>query len=80
MIWTKEFWQESAERAVKTAAQAALAFFIVGETAFPAISWGEVAGAAAVGAIASVLTSMASAPFGPKDSPSLVGEDVEDLH
>jgi hypothetical protein len=79
MIWTKHFWLESAERAVKTAAQAALAFFVIGETAFPAISWGEVAGAAAVGAIASLLTSMVSAPFGPADSPSLVreGDDSE---
>lgn len=73
-MWTKLFWEESAERAVKTAAQAALAFFIIGETAFHSLSWVEVAGAAAVGAIASLLTSLASSPFGPPDSPSLVGE------
>jgi hypothetical protein len=80
MMWTKSFWEQSIERAVKTAAQAALAFFVVGETAFHSVSWAEVAGAAAVGAIASVLMSLASSPFGPEESPSLVGEHVEDFH
>lgn len=72
MIWTASFWRQAAERAVKTAAQAGLAFFVVGETGVLDVDWtvaGSIAGAAAV---ASVLTSLASAPFGPADSPSLV--------
>lgn len=72
MMWTGEFWKQAAERAIKTAAQAALAFFVVGETAFDQIQWQVVAGGAAVAAIASILTSLASAPFGPEDSPSVV--------
>lgn len=73
-MWTTKFWKQTAERATKTAAQAGLAFFVVGETMFDQIDWAAVAGGTAVAAIASVLTSIASAPFGPEDSPSVVGE------
>ncbi len=74
MLWTASFWKKTAERAIKTAAQAALAFFVVGSTVFETIDWAAVAGGTAIAAIASVLTSLASAPFGPEDSPSLVGD------
>lgn len=74
MMWTVKFWRETAERAVKTGAQAALAFFVVGQTLFTEIDWAAVGGGTAIAVIASVLTSLASAPFGPEDSPSLVGE------
>jgi len=72
MMWTLDFWKQAGERAVKTAAQAALAFFVVGQTVLPELDWAAIGGAAAVGAIASVLTSLVSAPFGPEESPSLV--------
>lgn len=72
MMWTLNFWRQTNERAVKTAAQAALAFFIVGQTVITELDWAAVAGGTAIAAIASVLTSLASAPFGPEDSPSLV--------
>lgn len=68
----KEFVKETVERAVKTAAQAALAFFVVGQTMLDGVDWAQVAGAAAVGAIASILTSIVSGPFGPQGTPSLV--------
>ena len=74
MMWNAKFWKQTAERAIKTAAQAALAFFVVGSTVFDQVDWAAVAGGTAIAAIASVLTSLASAPFGPEDSPSLVGE------
>ena len=73
-MWTAKFWRQALERAVKTGAQAALAFFIVGTTVFSDVDWAAVAGGTAIAMIASVLTSLASAPFGPEDSPSLVGE------
>ena len=72
MMWTVGFWKQTAERAIKSAAQAALAFFIVGQTIFTEVDWAVVAGGTAIAAIASVLTSLASAPFGQPDSPSLV--------
>lgn len=74
-MWTTGFWRETVERAIKTAAQAALAFFIVGETGIADVDWVTVGGIAAVASIASVLTSLASAPFGPADTPSLVRGD-----
>jgi hypothetical protein len=75
-MWTPTFWKKTAERAIKTAAQAALAFFVVGQTMFHELDWTAVAGGTAVAAIASVLTSLASAPFGDDpESPSLVGSD-----
>ena len=72
-MWTLGFWKETVERAIKTAAQAGVAFFIVGETGIATVDWVTVGGVAAVAALASVLTSLASAPFGPAHSPSLVG-------
>jgi hypothetical protein len=78
-MWTLGFWKGCVERAVKTAAQAGLAFFIVGETGVADVDWATVGGVAAVAAIASVLTSLASAPFGPAGTPSLVWDgDVAD--
>lgn len=71
-MWTVGFWKETVERSIKTAAQAGLAFFIVGETGIADVDWATVGGVATVAALASVLTSLASAPFGPPHSPSLV--------
>ena len=74
-MWTVGFWKQTAERAVKTAAQASAAFFVVGSTGVADVDWATVGGVAGAAAVASVLTSLASAPFGPADSPSLVVED-----
>ncbi len=73
-MWTGKFWKQAAERAIKTAAQVALTFFVVGETNVLDVPWQSAAGVTAGAAIASVLFSMASAPFGPEGSPSLVEE------
>lgn len=79
MIWTLGFWKGAFERAVKTAAQTAVAFFVVGETGVADVDWENIAGISLVGAIVSVLTSLASAPFGPENTPSLVWDgDIVD--
>lgn len=72
-MFTVTFWKQTAERAIKTAAQALLGLWI-GDTAFDAwgIDWKKAAGVAVGGAILSVLTSLASAGVGQPDSPSLV--------
>jgi hypothetical protein len=71
-MWTKNFWKQAAERAVKSAAQALLGLwtldgFNVLQADLP------VAGGVALGAaVLSVLTSVASLPFGEDDDPSVV--------
>lgn len=73
-MWTIQFWRDTAERSIKTAAQAGAAFFIVGETGVADVDWATVGGVAVVAAIASVLTSLASSPFGDEGTASLVRE------
>lgn len=71
-MWSGKYWREAAERAIKTAAQFALVAiggdFVNAWELDPKL----VAGAAVAGAVTSVLTSLASRPFGPADSPSVV--------
>lgn len=69
---TLEFWKKAGERAVKTMAQVALTFFIVGQTVLTELDWAFVGGSVLVAGIVSILTSIGSLPFGPPDSPSLV--------
>ena len=70
---TTRFILETVERAVKSAAQAAL--LVIGADQLDALSadWGNVASFAVGGFVLSVLTSVASKPFGVDDgSPSVV--------
>ena len=76
-MYTKKFWKSAAERAAKTAAQVAILTLAVGDNiGFDVIdtNWGDVASMSAGGAILSLLTSVVSAPVGPKETPSLVKE------
>lgn len=61
-MWTLAFWKAATERAVKTAAQAPLTAWLVGDVAINAleIDWKTAGGLAAGGAIVSLLTSLAS--------------------
>jgi hypothetical protein len=71
-MWTASFWKQSAERALKTFAQVMITFLVVGETGFLDVDWVQAASVSGVAAVASVLTSLASSPFGQEDSPSIV--------
>ena len=55
------FWKATAERAIKTAAQALLAVLGVGLTGLLDVDWTAAGSAAGLAAILSVLTSIASA-------------------
>lgn len=73
-MWTRNFWKATAERAVSTAAQAAI--LVVGADQFNVISvdWPTVGGFAAGGAVLTILKSLA---FGTKDgNPSAVNAEV----
>jgi len=74
VTFTTVFARETAERAIKTAAQFALVTVGAGLVDVFTVDWKGVLSAALAGFIVSVLTSVGSAPFGPADSPSLVNE------
>lgn len=76
MMFRLAFWKQSAERAVKTAAQFALVGLGGNFVSVWDADWKTIAGAAAAGAVTSLLTSVASEPFGPMESPSIVFEDA----
>lgn len=68
-MFTRSFWKDLAERAIKTASQAiagALVGFTVGQDWKPAVL------AAAVTTLASIFTSLASAPLGSSGTASAV--------
>jgi hypothetical protein len=73
-MWTKKFWLEASERAIKTFAQTFLALTAAAGVfdAFNA-DWVQVMGVSLGAAILSYATSIVSKNVGPhKDSPSLV--------
>jgi hypothetical protein len=72
-MFTKSFWTQTIERAVKSAVQMAL-LMTAGATGFDlfTLDAGRLALGALGAAILSILTSIASAPFGNPSSPSLV--------
>lgn len=59
-MFTKDFWIDTFERAIRTACQAALSAGVVGGVGLFDVDWLNVCGIALVAAIASVLTCMAS--------------------
>ena len=75
VLATAGFWTATLERAIKTAAQAFVGS--IGVTAvLSEINWEVVGGVTAVAAILSVGTSLASAPIGGTNGPSLGPEVV----
>lgn len=71
-MWTLAFWKDTAERAVKTAAQAVILGLGLAQGAnLFEMDWRAALGLAAGGAVLSLLTSIVSAPFGNKGTASL---------
>lgn len=73
-MWTKQWWKEATERAVKSAAQAVVLSWTLGDQILNAITidWQAAAGFAGGGALLSYLTSLASTAFGSSSSASAV--------
>ena len=63
MIFTLAFWKGATERGIKTAAQTALAYIVIGTTGILDLDWVAVGSVVAAATLASVLTSLVSAEF-----------------
>jgi hypothetical protein len=69
---TVDFWKDSAERAIKTIAQALVALISADTMNVLAVDVGQLVGVSLGAGIVSLLTSIASANYG-DGTPSLVG-------
>lgn len=69
------FWRRALERALKSAAQAALLVVGAGRLNVLDADWASIGGFGAGGFVLSVLMSVGSAPWGEPDSPSLVHQE-----
>lgn len=86
-MFTRDFWVDTLERAIRTACQAALSAGVVGGVGLFQVDWLNVCGIALVAAIASVLTSVASsgkadsispASFATSDKAKVTGRHIAD--
>jgi hypothetical protein len=71
-MFTKKFWIEATERAVKTFAQFVLVLGAAGSINVFSVDWQTNLGLALGGALLSYATSIVSAGIGTKGTPSLV--------
>lgn len=86
-MFTRDFWIDTLERAIRTACQAALSAGVVGGVGLFQVDWLNVCGIALVAAIASVLTCVASsgktdsispASFATSDKAKVTGRHIAD--
>lgn len=86
-MFTRDFWVDTLERAIRTACQAALSAGVVGGVGLFQVDWLNVCGIALVAAVASVLTCVASsgktdsispASFATSDKAKVTGKHIAD--
>jgi hypothetical protein len=77
-VWTAQFWKDTAERAIKTAAQAALGVFTALSVASVqgGFDWGAWAAGLGLTVALSFVTSILSSFVGAKGTASVVGSVV----
>lgn len=63
MLWTKSFWKGAAERGIKTFAQTAVGFFVIGTTGLLELDFVSLVSVSGAAAVASILTSIGNADF-----------------
>ena len=74
-FWTKAFWKDTTERAVKTAAQTAMASFGVG-TGLLDVDWAASASVVGAATVFSILSSIVSSGVGDPTNASLLEGDA----
>lgn len=74
-MWSLGFWKQTAERALRTAAQVALSFWIVGETGVLDVDWQQFGSVVALAALASVAMSIVGSGLNDPETPSMVWVD-----
>lgn len=74
-MWSKKFWKETAERALRTLSQVLLSMIIVGETGFLDVDWLQALSVAGLAALASVLMSIVATGIGDHGTASLIRGD-----
>lgn len=57
-MWTKKWWKQAGERALRTFAQAALAMIGTGATPLLSVDWATILSVSAMASVVSVLTSI----------------------
>lgn len=70
-MWTRKFWKDAVERAIKSFAQTAVVLVGSDLVSIVDLDGGYIVGASVTMALVSVLTSIGSAPVGPVESASL---------
>ena len=73
-MWQKDFWSSAIERAIRTFAQVALGFLVVGTSGVAETDWEGMLSVAAVASFASILMSIVGTGIGDKGTASLVRE------
>ncbi|MEV7197614.1 holin [Streptomyces sp. NPDC093510] len=63
-MWTGAFWKATAERAVRTFAQALAAVLVAGATSLLDVPWGAAFATAGLAAVLAVLTAIGAAEVG----------------
>lgn len=71
-LFTRVFWEETTDRALKSGAQAMLLAIGGGAVNVLTLDWATVLGAGGGGVLLSLLTSMASSKFGDRGTPMLL--------
>lgn len=79
-MFTKTFWLDAGERALKTFAQVLLSVFAISGVTVLNADWTEALAVAATATLGSLLTSIVSSKISSTDTASLVEEVVYDPH
>ncbi len=74
-MWTRNFWKQTAERAIKTAAQGVIGLAPLDHFNVLQFDWVLAGGVAAGAAFLSVLTSIVTSAVGQPNDPSAVRTD-----